>query len=479
MENLRRIAGNAASMLTSNVISRAMSFVTYTLVARFLGAFQFGQLSLAVALFSIFQLIAVVGLTTLVTREVSKDRSTTGRYFFNASFVVLFASILSVLILFATVRVLDYAPDTSFVILLLALGLVPFALSQIAEAVFMAWEEMQLIAYANVPANVGQVIVVFVLLTSGFDVRYVAITMAVVYLVILLIDWFLLFRVIKVPRARLDLPFAVQITKTASTFLGIQGTTALRSNIAILILSKFVTETEVGFYNAAAQLAVPLRLIFDNFVASVFPVMVRRFEASKEAMQRIAHNIIELLMAVALPGVVGIFLLARPLIDLIYGVESFEQSVVLLQITIWIPILKAFTTVIGQMLWASGREKVTLRISLIDLVIKAVLTVALVSQFGLIGAAVSVLLEQVFNAVLHYLPVAQMLPFSALADLLWKSTLAAAVMAVLLLPVQTQALYITIPLGAVVYVLFIVGISTWTAGGLTPLKRKYIRLWSE
>jgi O-antigen/teichoic acid export membrane protein len=456
-----------------------MSFVTYTLVARFLGASQFGQLSVAVALFSIFQLLAIAGLATYTTREVAKDRSNTDRYFVNASIVVLFTSVLSTGVMFAIVRILNYAPDTSLVILLLSLGLVPYALSQIAEAVLIGWEKMHFIAYANVPSNVGQVVVVFVLLTNGFDVRYVAITMAGAYLAILLIDWYLLLRMIGIPRARFELPFAVQITKTASTFLGIQGTNAVRSNIAILILSKFVTEAEVGYYNAASQLTVPLKLIFDNFVSSIFPVMVRRFEAGQEALKRIAHNIIELLMIIALPGVVGILLLARPLIDLIYGAKAFDQSATLLQIMIWIPLLQVFTTVTGQALWASGREKVTLRIALTDLVVKAVLSVILVSQFGLIGAAVAVLLEQVVNVVLHYLPVAQMLPLTSLAGLLWKPVLATIVMAALLIPVQTQALYVSIPLGAVVYILIMGGISVWTAGGVLQLKRKYVQLWSE
>jgi O-antigen/teichoic acid export membrane protein len=479
MENVRRIASNAASMLTSNVISRAMSFVTYTLVARFLGASQFGQLSVAVALFSIFQLFAIAGLVTFTTREVAKDHSNTDRYFVNASIVVLFTSVLSTGVMFAIVRILNYAPDTSLVILLLSLGLVPYALSQIAEAVLIGWEKMHFIAYANVPSNVGQVAVVFVLLTNGFDVRFVAITMAVVYLVILLIDWYLLTRAIGIPRAKFELPFAIEITKTASTFLGIQSLLAVRSNIAILILSKFVTEAEVGFYNAAAQLTVPLRLIFDNFVTSIFPVMVRRFEAGQEALKRIVHNVIELLMAIALPGVIGILLLARPVIDLIYGTEGFAQSATLLQIMIWNPILIAFTAVIGDSLWASGREKVTLRIAIIDMVVKVLLSVILISQFGLIGAALTVLLEQIVNAVLHYLSATQMLSLKSLAGVLWKPVLASAVMAVLLISVQTQALYISIPLGAAVYISIMAGISILAAGGVSQLKRKYVQLWSE
>lgn len=479
MDSIKRIAGNAASILTSNIIGRAISFVTYALVARFLGAFQFGQLSLAVALFSTFQFISVAGLSTITTREVAKNRSHTERYFVNASVAVLFTSAVSMIVLLVIVRILDYAPDTSFVIFLLTLGLVPYALSQISEAIFIAWEEMHLIAYANVPSNVMQIVVVIVLLVLGLDVRYVALTMAAVYLMILVIDWFLLFRVIRIPKAKFELPFVIQIVKSASTFLGVQGINAVRSNIAIVILSKFVTETELGIYNAAAQLSIPLRLIVDNFASSIFPVMVRRFEASQEALKRIAHNTLELLMATTLPGSVGAFLLAGPLIFLIYGAGDFMQSVNLLQIMIWIPLLKVVTTVIGKTLWASGRERITLRIAIFDVLIKVVLSVILISQLGLIGAPIAVLLEEASNVVMHYLPVAKMLPLTSLPGLLWKSAFSAGMMALLLIPVRSQALYVSIPVGIVSYTLTIMGISVLTAGGVTKLKRKYVQLWSE
>ena len=75
--NLRRVAANAASMLASDVINRATTFALYALVARSLGAFEFGQLSLALTLFYTFQILAVAGLKTLVTREVAKHRERT------------------------------------------------------------------------------------------------------------------------------------------------------------------------------------------------------------------------------------------------------------------------------------------------------------------------------------------------------------------------------------------------------------------
>src|SRR6266571_7237166 len=95
--NLRKTTGNALSILTSDVMSRMTSFVLYALVARHLGAQEFGRLSLAFTLFYTFQVFAVGGLKTLIIRQVAKDRAQTRLYFLNGMLIVAFTSVVSLI----------------------------------------------------------------------------------------------------------------------------------------------------------------------------------------------------------------------------------------------------------------------------------------------------------------------------------------------------------------------------------------------
>ena len=83
MISVRKVIGNTASLLTSEVVNRATTFVLYALIARYLGAFEFGQFSLALTLFFVSQVLAGAGLNTLVTREVARDKAQTGSYLVN------------------------------------------------------------------------------------------------------------------------------------------------------------------------------------------------------------------------------------------------------------------------------------------------------------------------------------------------------------------------------------------------------------
>src|SRR5204862_1784334 len=161
---LRRTSGNAVALLTSDVMNRATSFVLYILVARNLGVHEFGQLALAFTIFYTFQVCAVAGLKTLIIREIARDRLQTWSCLVNGWVVVTCTSFASLTALLVFVRVMHYPADTARVILLLSLGLLPYALAAVCEATFQAWEQMRYIAYVNVPVNVGKIAGAFMLL---------------------------------------------------------------------------------------------------------------------------------------------------------------------------------------------------------------------------------------------------------------------------------------------------------------------------
>src|SRR5437879_3611748 len=108
--NLRKTTGNALSILTSDVMSRMTSFVLYALVARRLGAQEFGQLTLAFTLFYTFQVFAIGGLKTLIVRQVAKDRAQTRLYFINGCTIAKLTSLASIIALCSFVYFMYFHP---------------------------------------------------------------------------------------------------------------------------------------------------------------------------------------------------------------------------------------------------------------------------------------------------------------------------------------------------------------------------------
>jgi O-antigen/teichoic acid export membrane protein len=254
---------------------------------------------------------------------------------------------------------------------------------------------------------------------------------------------------------------------------------AIESSLNIILLSKLATETQVGLYSAATQLMVPLVLVYQSIAQSIFPVMCRRVEPGFQTLKRIAEQAIELLLVLALPTVAGIFFLGQWALSVLYKNRAFLQAVPVLRIIAWILLFQVFTNVLGQVLVATHREKITLRIAVVDMLLNLLAGSFLISRFGLRGAAITLLLTRLAACLQHYVPVARLFSGISLAKIAWKPILAAACMAVYLALPTSRVGILTGFSATLIYMIALIALAIWASGGLRQFKEKYFVLLSE
>ena len=476
--SLPGIAANVVSILSSDVMNRATTFVLYALVARHLGAHEFGQLALALTLFYTFQVLAAAGLKTLITREVAKDRALTARYLVNGSLVAFASSSLAVGALLLFVFLMDYAPDTAAVIVLLALGLLPYALSAVFDAIFQAWERMHYIAFASLPVNVARIGLAYLALQQGFGLYHLIVMLMASYAVVVGIEWWLVRRVLDGPLPRPEPRFSTELVRSTTTFLGIDVLIAVSASLNVIVLSKLASETDVGLYSAAVQVLVPMGLLLQSVALGIFPLMCKQLDPGFVGMKRIAEQAIVLLMAVVLPVTVGAFMLADAALLLLYGNEDFLPAADLLRIAVWSLVPLALTTILGHVLMAAGRERLTLGLVAAHLVGNLVLGLLLIGQLGAVGAVVVVLLDRVIGLGGHYVLVSRLIGRVGLATLAWRPIVASAVMGAWLAVVRSEGLIVAAVTGGVVYASVLLILTVWALGGPRHVRARYLQRWS-
>jgi O-antigen/teichoic acid export membrane protein len=451
-----RIVGNAVSLLTSDVLSRAATLVLYVLVARYLDVRAFGQLSLALTLFYCFQIFAVLGLPTLLTREIARRPTLTGAYVLAGGVVALIGALLAIAVLTGFVWLMGYPADTSRIILLLALGLVPYALSSICEAAFRGRERMHLIAVANLPMNVANIVVAFLLLQRGYGLFETGLLLVASRIVILVVEVALIWRYI--PDARPCWDQRIMWTTVPSTlpFLGIDGLIALWSSLNVILLSKLSGEAEVALFTAASQLLVPVMLLNDSITVSAFPVLCRKFGAADQADgKRAADHLTRLLMAVAVPGAVGLYCLADSLLLAVYGSRDFAAAALALRVMTPVIILRAVTGSLGQTLLAGKKEKTTLRIVAVDTAVAFTVGLVCIYEYGVVGAAIATLLTKLVDGIQHMLAIKDLMPKVRWARLAWRPLVASAAMVAVLFASAMYGLIVQTLAGAASYVALI------------------------
>ncbi len=126
---------------------------------------------------------------------------------------------------------------------------------------------------------------------------------------------------------------------------------------------------------------------------------------------------------------------------------------------------------------ASLREKVTLRIVTIDMLVNLVAGLILIRQFGLLGAAITTLLTGLVDCFQHYAAVSKLFTRIALGRLVWKPSVAGLCIAVYLGIVHRQGILRAILASAVLYTGVWLVLVVLVHGGLRQLRVRYQDSW--
>lgn len=474
---LRRFAVNSLSLVSSSFAIRASSFLVYVLVARTRGAFEFGQLSLAATVFAILLELALLGVRRVVTREVALDPSISRAHLVDAGALTLVGTVAALAVATGFVRAMGYEPETASLILLFAVGLWPAAVAQVTESIAQGWERMHLMLSVNGPLSIAKVAAVAIVLQQGLGV----VAVAWVFIASHLLGAAIASAVIAVRsppgRAAPRASTMLRLAREGAPFLGINLAAAIRSNIATVFVSGFLGETSVGLFNAAKQLTVPIRLVYENLVASFFPAMVRRFRAGAASLRAIVGTLIGGLTAFTLPTIVALFVLAEPVLVFLYREPAFADAAVVLMITVWATALDTLKGVLGNALWAGHHERLVLRVTIVNVIVSIVAGLALIPAFELIGAAVSLLTVAAVNVLQHAIAARSALGAVPLLGPVWRPAVASAAMAAALVVALPLGAWLAVTLSVLLYLVVLGGLLVWSVGGLAGLRTGGLARW--
>jgi O-antigen/teichoic acid export membrane protein len=396
----RRLLGNSLSLLANRLTQSITAFVLVAAIARILGPYQLGQYMLAFSYYFVFMTLASQGLKTLFTRELSVNPGETPVFLVSGSLLQLLFGVIGYLALVLLVFVLPYSPDTSMVCYVMGLAIVPFSLSNITEAIFQAQEKMNLIAISTVPVYILRLLVIIWAMNQKYDVSVLSGIMVISETLILLVEWGLIIRLVQ-PKLQINWNFIWRTAKASRTFLAIEGMAVLKERMQVLILSLLGGEIVVGLFGGITQLMQPFQIISYSIVIAVFPGMSKAVNLGREKQRQLAESIAEILLSVALPFIVGLLFIGRGLLVLLYQDPSFAGATVALNMISLGLITSSFARPLSYALVANGFERINLIEVSLSTVIGGLLSVVLVSQYQLNGAALSVLFLQVFACTIY------------------------------------------------------------------------------
>ncbi|MBG1242057.1 oligosaccharide flippase family protein [Nostoc sp. NZL] len=470
-----KFISNSLSMIVNRLAQSITTFVLTAAIARNLGAEALGQYLLAYSYYFIFVGIASQGLKTLFTRELAREPQKTPVYLMSGTWLQLIFSLLSYGALVIVVFLLPYSSNTSNLCYIMGLTIIPFALSNVTEAVFQAKEKMHLIAIATVPVYVLRLIIMIWAMQMMYGIEYLGAILFFSETLILVIEWIIITQLVKI-KWQIDTFFLWDTIKNARTFFAIDAIAVVGSRIQILILSLLGNELLVGLFGAIVQVLQPFLIIANSITVAMFPRLTKVVDQGREKQQEITESFIEILLTMGLPLFLGLLFFGKDLLIFIYD-YSFAQGSLALSISAISLLLWPFTRVLCYLLVANHFERVNLREVVITTTLGSLGGVALVSQYQLVGASIMALLMTILGFIQYfYFTYTLLFPLNLLRVIRRPVMISTLMLGVFLILKKINLDFLsTLIIATSFYILFIIFLSIYVLGGIHIVWKKIVK----
>ncbi len=334
MNIVQRIAKNTAVLIIANIATMIIGFFFIMYVARYLGAEGFGILSFALAFTAIFGVFTDIGLSTLTTREVARDKSLAQKYLGNIAVLKIILVITTFGLITLTINLLGYPEQTITVVYLVGLAVVFNAFSLMFYSVFRAYERIEFITIGQILNSVLLLAGALFAISQGLNVAAFASLYLLASVVTLGYNSIVSTWKFAKPKIEVDFGFWKETLKQAWPLSLAAIFVTICYWVDSVMLSLVQGDKVVGWYNAAYRLVLVLLFIPNAYFISVFPVMSKFYVSSRESLKFIYEKSVKYMALLAVPMGVGTSLLADRIMPLIFGAE-YSHSIIALQILVW------------------------------------------------------------------------------------------------------------------------------------------------
>ena len=399
MNTARRIAKNTLSLMVSGSISHAVAFITMVYLARVLGPDSFGKISFAMALVAYFTLLTNLGLPLLGTRELSKDLSRSHSLISSILAVRITLAVISFSLMVGFVLILPKPIEYKHLILMFGVGL--FFTSLSIDWVFQAIEKMEYIGLGRMVAALIFLLLAVLFVRDRQQIMQVPLAQisGLLFSSVLLLT--LYFKSVSRFRFSIEWSYCKELLRQALP-LGISLILIqVIYNIDTIMLGFMRAESEVGYYNAAYKVIMPLVLLGSVYFDAVFPVISKFYETSLDSLKQIQEYNAKLMCILLFPVVVISITGAKKIIMLLYG-EPYHQSALPFQILVISVGLIYLNMIYARGMWACNRQNQYLKIVSGQVLVNIGLNFFLIPGFGMGGAAVATVFAELVGFYFYH-----------------------------------------------------------------------------
>ena len=389
-EGVRRVLANALALLLAYALPRLFTVGAVVLAARVLGTADFGAYGTAAAFAVIMSIIATLGMTPLLVREMARARERAPSLMRAAHIVKTASNAAMLLALLGTgYAVLRYPPSVLAAAALLGIAGAIGAYVDNFAAYVQSIEKMHFwmqasAVYGLVTGTLGALLVVTTRDMVWFSAAPIAGQAAA-------LAWLV---------TRLPAPVRLGAAASRGDVLRLLGTLApftaafvaltLHSKADVLLLAHLRSASDVGLYTAGYKFIDLTQALAVVAAAAAYPRLCRIAPAGTGAGRWAGTRLIELALLAAVPAGGALLLGRSTVVGLLFG-DAYAASIPVVSVlAMAIPML-VINIVGGYILGAAGQMHRVAALYAFSVAVKLGLNVWLIPAHGPSGAALAML----------------------------------------------------------------------------------------
>jgi O-antigen/teichoic acid export membrane protein len=389
--NLARASG---LLFGVELLNTALGFLSTVYFARELGATLLGVFFLFEATLYTMATVVDFGLRGAVEKRISAGTDPARMFGAGIALKLVLVAVVGVAVLAARDPIAAYV-GADLALELVAVVVV-FEFSMLCVHVLQGELRAGQTAVLHLARSLTYVVVAVTLLQFGFGVRALVYALLVSYSLLLV-----------TAAARLNTRVArpgwrhVRSLYDYAKYNGIWGLGGHVYNwMDVIVIGFFLSQAAVGAYELAWRLTT-MAVMFSTVFAKVLFPQLSAIEAygARDRLSDLLSGAITASLLLVVPAVVGVAVLAEPILGVIFGPEYVIAAAAFVVLS-GEKLAQAVNLVFDKGIQALDRPVYGAAATIVSLSLNIVLNVVLVPRFGLVGAAAATLASVVVNTVL-------------------------------------------------------------------------------
>jgi O-antigen/teichoic acid export membrane protein len=352
----RGVARNTWILLVQYALTWGTNILAMMFLPRHLGPLSYGHFYVATTIVNMLRVVVEFGGNYVVPKEISRANDRSGAIVADAAAYRTLLGVLGFLTVILVVLTAGYHEEVNEGLIIIGASLLLHGAITVFTGLFQGREQMQ---FSSLATFVNRVV-------TNIAVIPAVIIHPAVWLVSLIgtvastLQFGVLFGFGKRLVRNFPRPSLANVLKEArggTTYFLFVLFSSVYFRVDSVMLSKMAPDVVVGWYGGAYRIFDMMNFFPYLYTIAVYPALSRLWKENPDLHRRTMQRSLELMILIALPVALGLFLTARPLVSFFYGLEAFGPTVVDLQLLSAGLLFLFVDMILGTTLLASDRQQ--------------------------------------------------------------------------------------------------------------------------